>query len=137
MMKFALLVTAFVAPAFLVSAQTANISRTDLAITGKSLSSGLQNASGVTYFPNDGKTLLAFKNNSGSAVTGTVITQKASVSKEGYSPVTLANATISIASGSTVIAGPYPTSQWNTTKGTVGVSMSSVTGISATAVRVQ
>lgn len=137
MRKLLLATTALTFIAAMGMAETANVSRTTLAKEGANLATNMQNASGVTYFQNDGKSVIAFKNNSGGAVTGTVITQKTSVTKEGYSPATLSNATISIPNGGVVVAGPFPTAQWNTTQGTVGISLTSAVGISATALKVQ
>lgn len=137
MRKLLLATTALALIVGVASAQTKNVSRTDLVNTGANLSTNMQNASGVTYFENDGKTVIAFKNNTGAAVTGTVITQRSSVTKEGYSSVSLSNATISIPSASTVLAGPYPAAQWNTSQGTVGISLTSAVGISATALKVR
>lgn len=112
-------------------AQTANISRTEVDSAGITLNA--QDAISPTYFKNDGRTLFYAKNNSGTAAELEFISQKASVYKDGYGAVSLGNQVMSVASGTSVLVGPFPTSRWNTTYGTVKVS-STVTGISVTAV---
>ncbi|RVD58861.1 hypothetical protein EN866_19525 [Mesorhizobium sp. M2D.F.Ca.ET.223.01.1.1] len=119
------------------SAQVANISRTDLSVSGTNITSGLQNASPNTYFQNDGRTVLVLKNNTGAPVTGTVKTQKTSIYREGIGYVSLADEVITVPSASTVIAGPYPTGRWNTVSDTVQVSMSTAVGVSATSSRLR
>lgn len=121
-------------------AQTANISRTDLTTSGVNLTSSAQNAPGVIYMPNDGRSLLYIDNRSVSTgVTATITTQKTSVTKDGYGTISLSDQVVSIPSSSRVIVGPFPTGRWNSTGGsgggTVRVSMSTVTPVSTTSLR--
>jgi hypothetical protein len=137
-MKIKTLVLGLTLLPFAALAQSANISRTDMgpSTTSANLTTGLQNAQTSTFFQNDGETLLAIRGG-GTAVTATIKTQKDSLSKEGYGTVALTDQVVSIPSATLIIAGPFPTGRWNTTAGTVGVSMSAVTGVSATALRVK
>lgn len=116
------------------AAQVANISTTAASTWASyNLTSGLQNATATTYFSNDGATMLVVKGGS-SAVTATVITQAQSMSQAGYGSAPLSNLVVSIPANSTVLIGPFPPARWNTPiYGTVGVSFTSVTGVSATA----
>jgi hypothetical protein len=120
----------------LAMAQTQNISRTDVALSGLNLTTTYQNAPGVIYFPNDGKTLLSLQNTSGGAVTATVVTKATSMSRDGFGSVTLSNQTVSVPNNARMLVGPFPVIRWNQSGSLVQVSMSSVTGVSATAVRV-
>ena len=119
-------------------AQVANISRQDVDnTTGLLISSGLQNAAGVTYFDNDApRTMLLVKNGSGGTLTATELTQQTSLTADRYGSVTLSNQAVTIGSGDTRLLGPFPSERWNTVNQTVGVSFSTVTGVSVTAVRV-
>jgi hypothetical protein len=117
-------------------AQTApNISTTDAGLSGLNTSAGLQNMPPVAYLKNDGATLLVVKS-AATAVTATLVTQAASVQKEGYGSVPLSNQTVSIPANSVVIIGPFPQGRWNNSAGLVQVSMSAVTAISATTLKV-
>ncbi|WP_398470717.1 hypothetical protein [Tardiphaga sp.] len=137
MKKFLLATTALIATCAVAQAQVATVSTTNAAITGVNANTGLQNATGVTYFDNDGKTLLMLRNNSAAAITATAVNQQSQICKDGYGCVPLSNVSFTVPSGTTVLAGPFPTGRWNTTKGTVGVSLSTPTGVSATGLRVQ
>lgn len=132
---FATLICAIPLGAF---AQAANISRTDMdASTGALISSGLQNAVGVTYFDNEAPdTFLLVKNGSGSTLTATEITQKSSLSVDRFGSVSVSNQAVTLANGETRLIGPFPSARWNTVKGTVKVSFSTVASVSVTAVRV-
>lgn len=118
-----------------VQAQSVNISRSDLPISGTNIATGLQNAPGVAYVANDGRTLLVIKNNAGTAVTGTLVTQKTGLFKDGYGNIALSNETITIPSASTVLVGPFPPARWNTNLAAVQVSLTQSTGISMTSLR--
>lgn len=122
----------------IAQAQTATVSTSETGIEGVNLSTSMQNASASTYCRNDGNTLIAFTNNSGEAVTGTLVTQRTEVEKDGYGVIDLSDETISIPSESTVVAGPFPTGRWNTTsQGTIRVNLTGHAGISATCLSVQ
>jgi len=112
-----------------------NVSTTESSITGLNTASGLQAMPPVAYLKNDGATLLVIKS-SATAVTATLVTQAASVQKEGYGSVPLSNQTVSIPANSVVIIGPFPQGRWNNSAGLVQVSMSAVTAISATTLKV-
>ncbi|WP_322884174.1 hypothetical protein U8C35_06485 [Sinorhizobium medicae] len=115
-------------------AQVANVTPTTVAISGTNVTGLLANASGVMYVPNDGRSLLVLRGG-GTAVTATVVTQKTGLFKEGYGNIPLSNETVSVPSASTVLVGPFPAGRFNTNTGVVAISMSSVTGVSATAVK--
>jgi len=134
MKKLAFLTTALVIPAAIVCAQVATVSRTTPGPSGQSV---MQNAAATNYISNDGQTLIAIRNGTGAAVTGTAVTQKTSVSKSGYSSAPLTNASIPVPANSTVLAGPFPKDQWNTVQGTIQVNLTSTTGISITSVKVK
>jgi hypothetical protein len=133
--KFLAVTLAVAAVAGDLYAQAANISRTDLVVSGTDITSGLNNAAGKSYIPNDGKTLVVIKNGNGSPVTATVKTKKSSLSKEGYGTVALSDETITVPSATTTIAGPFPVARWNTVSSTVEISMSTVAGVSMTSLR--
>jgi hypothetical protein len=118
-------------------AQTATVSRTDLTSSGQNITTGLQNQSGNIYFQNDGYTFVVIRNGNGTAVTATALTQKTSVQKPGFGTITLSDQSISIPSASTVLVGPFPTGRWNLSSGLGRISMSTVTGISATGLRLK
>lgn len=122
----------------LAFAQTANISRTDMDnATGVLVSSGLQNAVGVTYFDNDApRTFVVIKNGSGSTLTVTELTQQTSLSVDRYGSVALSNQTVTLANGETRLIGPFPSARWNTANATVGISLSTIVGVSESVVRV-
>ena len=135
--KRIVLITASLGIALASSAQAQsapNISTTDITTSGLSASTGLQNAVSNTYFVNDGRTLLIVKGG-GSAVTGTAVTQAGTISQAGYGTVSLTNQTFSVPSGAVVVVGPFPQGRWNNAYGNVAVSFTSVTGVSATAIR--
>lgn len=120
-------------------AQAANISRTDIgpSVSSFNITTGWQNAQSPTYVPNDGKTVLLLKNSSGAPKSADIITEKTSVTKEGYGTITLSNERITLPSGSEVIAiGPFPTGRFNNSTGTVRVS-TTITNVSATSMRVR
>lgn len=119
--------------AFSAEAQVANISTTAASSWPSfNLTTGMQNASPTTYFSNDGDTMLVLRGG-GTATTATIITQATSLYQAGYGSAPLVSQTVSIPSATYVLVGPFPPGRWNTAYGTVGVSMSSVTGVSATA----
>ncbi|MEZ5781156.1 MAG: hypothetical protein R3D70_05850 [Rhizobiaceae bacterium] len=122
---------ASIAPAL---AQTANLTATTVSINGSNVTGLLANASPTMYVPNDGRTMLVLRGG-GTAVTATVVTQKTGLFKEGYGNITIGNESVSVPSGSVVVVGPFPPGRFNTTGGNVAVSMSSVVGVSATAIR--
>ena len=119
----------------LAMAQSANISQTTVGLDGFNLATSAQDAVSPTYFSNDGQTLLYLDNESGGSLSAEVITQKTSVQKNGYGTITLSNQTVTVPNGNQMLVGPFPTSRWNTTNGTVRVSLSTVSGVSATAVK--
>ncbi len=131
----ALLISALPTLAF---AQVSNISRTDMDnSTGTLISSGLQNAQGITYFDNDApRTFLLVKNGSGGNLTLTEISQQTSLAVDRYGSISLGNQAVTLANGETRLIGPFPSARWNTVNGTVAVSLSTVSGVSVTAVRV-
>lgn len=137
MMKSRILLacTALVALSGIAQAQVANISTTDAVVTGVNTGAGMQNAATSMWFANDGETLLVLKG-AATAVTATIKTQATQMSQAGYGTVSLTDQTVSVPSSSVVIAGPFPTGRWNTGFGTVAVSMSAISGVSATSVRV-
>lgn len=116
-------------------AQTATVSRSEVVPTGYSLKSGMNNAAATNYYPNDGKTLFVISNSSSTPVTATAVTQQSSLGREGYSRVSLTDLTIPVPSYTTVIAGPFPTTQWNTPQGTGRVNLSGTAGVSVTAIK--
>lgn len=117
-------------------AQTANISTTELTTDGFNTGLSMQDAVSNTYFRNDGYTLLAIKGGS-SAVTATLVTAATSLTKAGYGAVALENEVVSIPASAMVLIGPFPTGRWNTQAGTVHVSLTSVAGVSASAIKVE
>lgn len=117
-------------------AQTANISTTELTTGGFNTGLLMQDAVSNTYFRNDGYTVLALKGGS-SAVTATLVTAATSMSKAGYGAVSLENEVVSIPANATVLVGPFPTARWNSQYGTVHVSLTSVAGVSASAIKVE
>lgn len=119
-----------------VLAQVANVSRTDAAITGVNINTLAVSAPSNTYMPNDGRTLLVVKNSSGSPVTATLVTQRNTLTADGYGSVDLSNEAVGVPSASTVLIGPFPQGRWSTASGVVHVSMSDVAGVSVTSVRV-
>jgi len=123
----------------LAHAQAANISATDLPITGYNVTGSPTSVivSGTNYYPNDGKTLLVFKNNSGSAATATVTNQVSSVDVPGMGTITLSNNTIALPANSIVIAGPFPKNRWDTSYGTLAVSVSTPAVVSSSALKVK
>lgn len=105
--------------------------------TGVLVSSGLQNAVGVTYFDNDApRTFVVIKNGSGSTLTVTELTQQTSLSVDRYGSVALSNQTVTLANGETRLIGPFPSARWNTANATVGISLSTIVGVSESVVRV-
>lgn len=132
--KSLLATTALALMAAVGQAQTANVTNTTVTVSGTNVTGLLASAPGVMYVPNDGRSMLIIRGG-GTPVTGTLITQKTGLFKEGYGNITIGNETISIPSASTVIVGPFPPGRFNTTTGVVAVSMSSVTGVSATAIK--
>lgn len=114
---------------------TPTISTTDVTTSGFNASNALQNAATSMYFQNDGETLLVVKGGA-SSVTATVKTQATTMSQNGYGSVALTDQTVSVPAGAVVVAGPFPTGRWNNQYGLVGVSMSAVTGVSASTLRV-
>ena len=118
-------------------AQSTTVSTTNVTKSGSNITSGLQNAAANTYFENDGKTLLVVKNNGNTNITATVKTAQLTLSKEGYSTAILTDEAVTVPSNSTVLIGPLPTTQWNQPSGTVRVTMSDATNVSATAKRLR
>lgn len=114
---------------------TPNISTTDITTAGLNATTGLQNASGVTYFANNGETLLLVKGG-GTTVTATINSVATSVNTQGFGPIVLTSPTVSIPSGSIIVLGPFPPGRYNSQYGLVGVSFTSVTGVSASAINV-
>ena len=131
-----LLTSALTVAPLAASAQTANISTTTLSTAGVDVTTTPQNASGNTYFANDGSTFILIKNGNGTPVTATLITQQTAIQAQGYGTIPLADVTVGVPSATTLLIGPFPTSRWNTTQGTVRVSMSTVTNVSATSIKV-
>ncbi|MBY5594104.1 hypothetical protein [Rhizobium leguminosarum] len=126
--------SALLAP--VANAQTVpTISTTDITTAGLATNAGMQNAATSTYFSNTGETLLVVKGG-GTTVTATLKTQATSISQNGYGSATLSDVAVSIPSASVVVMGPFPPARWNNQYGLVGVSMSAVTGVSATAINV-
>ena len=116
-------------------AQVANISTTGVSsfnTSGFNLTTGMVSAISNTYFSNDGDTGLLIKGG-GSAVTATIVTQATQMSQAGYGTTALSNLIVSIPASSYVYIGPFPQGRWNTVYGTVQVSLTSVTGVSLTA----
>lgn len=134
--KLALASAALLAFAMPVKAQVANISTTlasSFATGGFNLNTGMVSAISNTYFTNDGDTALIIRGG-GTPVTATIVTQAGSISQAGYGSVPLSNLVVSIPSATYVMVGPFPQGRWNTQFGTVAVSLTSVSGISLTAV---
>lgn len=136
------IVTAFAVLAFLICsavtghAQTApNVSTTEISTAGINTGLALQNASPNTYFQNDGSTLLAIKGG-GSPVTATIITQATSINQQGYGSAPLTDQTVSVPANAVIVVGPFPEGRWNNQYGLVRVSFTSVTGVSASALKV-
>lgn len=126
---------ALVSAIFSTNAQVANIARTDLDVsTGLVISSGMANAVSQTYFDNDGRTAFVIKTG-GAPVTVSFMTAFASYFVERLGLVSLGNQTNVVPSGTTVMYGPFATERWNNANNTVLVSLSTVTGVSVTAVR--
>lgn len=118
------------------NAQVATVSRTDLDVsTGLVVSSGMANAVSQTYFDNDGRTALIIKNASGGSLTVTINSAFASYFVERLGLVSLSNQTNVVANGATIMYGPFGTERWNTANNTVLASLSTVTGVSVSAVR--
>lgn len=112
MKKVLLATAALVLPAAIAGAQTANISVTDLVVSGVS-ASAMQASSSPTYIPNDGETFIAVQQ-AGTAKTGTIRTQATQINAQGMGPITLADQTLLVPSGTgVVLAGPFPTGRWN------------------------
>ncbi|WP_442577863.1 hypothetical protein ACSBOB_20160 [Mesorhizobium sp. ASY16-5R] len=130
------LVIAAAAISAVAEAQTApNVSTTDITTAGLNASTGLQNASGVTYFANNGETLLLLKAG-GTALTATINSIATSVNTQAFGPIALTSPSIVVPSGTIAVLGPFPPGRFNNQYGLVGVSMSSITGVSASAINV-
>lgn len=118
------------------NAQVANISTTAASsFTGLNLTTTMQNASPTTAFSNDGDTVLTIKTGA-TPVTATLVTQATQMSQDGYGNVGLTNQVVSVPANSYVLVGPFPQGRWNTPQGTVLVSLTSVSGVSVSAVSV-
>ena len=115
-------------------AQAANVNVTNVSVSGTNVTGLLANAPSVMYVPNDGRSILVIRGGA-SAVTATVVTRKTSLFKEGYGTITVGNETVAVPASATVLVGPFAPGRFNTTSGTVTVSMSSVVGVSATTIR--
>lgn len=113
--KLLLATTALAILAGVAEAQVATISTTDLLTSGISTTAMGASAS-PTYFGNDGFTFLAVARD-GTTKTGTIRSQVTSISTQGLGPITLADQTLSIPSGTgVVLAGPFPKGRWNNTQ---------------------
>lgn len=94
----------------------------------------MQNASPTTSFSNDGYTMLVIKTGA-SAVSATLKTQAQSISQNGYGTTALSDIPLAIPANSVVLAGPFPQARWNTSQGTVNVTITpTVAGVSVSAV---
>lgn len=134
-MKKLLLATTALAFATTAHAGTANISSTELSVSGFNTAASMQNASPTMYLSNDGRSILALKGGA-SAVTATIVTGATSISKPGFGTVTLSDQTVSVPASAVVLIGPFPRGRWNNSDGLVRVSMTSVVGVSATTLKV-
>lgn len=119
-------------------AQAISVSRSDIDVTGINVTANTPSApSSTIYFANDGYTLLAVRNTSNTNVSATVNTVATAVMVDGFGPISLSNTTVTIPSNSTVLIGPFAKGRWNNSiYDTVGVTFSSSTFISTTAIRI-
>ena len=131
-----LLAVAMLGAATSAIAQTApTVSVTDVTPAGRDTSSGMQNAASNNWFANNGETLFVVKGGA-VPVTATVKTQATTMSQQGYGSAPLSDQTVSIPAASVVMMGPFPTGRWNNQYGLTGVSITSITGVSITAINV-
>lgn len=115
-------------------AQAATVSKSDVSVSGLNVTANSTNAATSTYFENDGQTLLSIRTGA-SATTATIVTAQSSTYLSGYGNLSLANQVVSVPANSHVLIGPFPVQRWNTVYQTVGVSLSNVTAVSTSIVR--
>lgn len=97
-------------------------------------------AAGGDSFPNDGNTILLFKNGNASPRTLTIASAAASVNKPGFGDIALSNPTATIpgsgTNGGEVMVGPFPVDRFNDpSTGRVGLTYSTDTGVTVAVIR--
>lgn len=113
--------------------QAATVSKSDVTTAGLNVTANSTNATTSTYFENDGQTLLSIRTGA-TATTATIVTAQTSTYLTGYGNVPLSNQVVSVPANSHVLIGPFPVQRWSTPNLTVGVSLSTVTGVSTSIV---
>jgi len=116
-------------------AQTANVSTTELTVTGFNFTTGAQAASETNYFRNDGKTAAVIHNRQGAPVTATIVNQVGTVNVPGFGPLSLSDQTVTIPSASVVLIGPFALNRFNS-GGLTRINLTSSTLVSITTLKV-
>ncbi|CAN5263516.1 hypothetical protein BH10PLA2_BH10PLA2_00670 [soil metagenome] len=103
------------------------------------LSSTLASASTADKFNNDGNTFLLFVNGNASARTLTLTVQNATVTKDGFNPITITSPTVSIpgsgTNGGIALVGPFGPVQFNDSNGQLNYTLDTATSMTVAAIK--